>query len=262
MKHKVTESMAKLAIEMEIGSDYTDYETIQIPLIENIREEDCPFRELKDWWEYQEWGFEGEVKNLRIVTANVVEPTKTSRCEEFWDLWIYDELAIVPELYATPFDENPQELVFCSMFAVECYKGRIYSKDFDYYICDVCDRTICGQNPANGWHVQMFIHHDIVECSRCREERLLEHGINDDFDGSSIPGQFFNSEELEDSGWKPQELDILAGHGYRGYQNPQDAIDKIQEYIDAGYKVLVNYESMAIGGLGGYISIYTKPMEE
>jgi hypothetical protein len=262
MKRKVTDAMAKLAIEMEIGSGFTDYETIQVPLVENCREEDKPFRELKERWESASWGFEGEVKNLRIVTADVKEPTKTRRCDEFWDLWLYDEKALKSDFYARPFDENPEDLWFSSIYAIECHKGTVYSKDFAYFDCESCGRTICGQNPSNGWHVQGHMHDGWWECNRCYEERVLENGINDDFDGDTIPGQFFDTNEILEAGWQENELDLLAGSGYRGYRDPQYVIDKIQDLIDNGYKVLVNYESMAIGGLGGYVSIYTKPMEE
>jgi hypothetical protein len=260
--------MKNLAIKMMLGNNSYDYSEVFVPLEENfdaefLGESEEPqkmFEMLKEKWEALKWGYYGDVELLEIVDISdkVKDPSKTVKDDEFDDLWIYEELAIDPEFYSRPFDKNPSDLKFVSWYAVDCYKGSVYSKDFAYYDCEGCNRTVCGQNPSNGWHSQIHIHDGWVECNKCYEERVLNEGINEDFDGSNIPGQFFDNSDIEENGWELVEESVLAGSGRSGYKDPNSVIGKIQTLIDGGNKVLVNYESMAIGGLGGYVSIYKK----
>lgn len=52
---------------------------------------------------------------------------------------------------------------------------------------------------------------------------------------------------------------MLVGSGYSANADPATTIKAIQKLIDEGNKVLINYDIMAIGGMGGYIDIYVKP---
>lgn len=255
-----------LAISMEVGCSFTDFDTIIIPFRENCDDQnidtDLPvleaFQLLKEKWESEKWGYDGSCREMQLVIAEVQNPAETVKCDEF-SIWIYSESAYKPEFYSRPFDLNPEDLNFACYFAADCYKGEIYSKDFAYFDCDVCERTICGQNPSNGWMSQMHFHDNgWLECNKCYEERVLREGINDEFN-NDIPGQFFNESEILESGWEKQHDHMLAGSGYTGYADPQSCIGLIRSYIDQDLLVLVNYESMAIGGLGGYVSIFTKP---
>lgn len=255
----------KLAFQITIGCSYTDYETIVVPAIENLDAENCSeydyediseaINELRKKWLDLNWGYDGEVTEFEVTeyTGNL----ETVKCDEF-DIWIYESESYQPEFYARPFDNSPKELYFSCYFAQDCYQGQIYSKDFAYFTCDCCGRTICEQNPSNGWMSQVHYDDCSATCNKCYEEQTLENGINDLFDGSSIPGQFYDESEILDAGWTKEYDSILAGSGYKGYRDPNDAISLIQTIIDLGKKCLVNYENMAIGGLGGYVSIYSK----
>jgi hypothetical protein len=178
------------------------------------------------------------------------------KCAEF-DIWIFTELSIESKLYDRPFDVNPNGEIFSCNFAQDCMIGEIYSKDFAYYYCEDCGRYVCAQNPSNGWHSQGHFGSGEFECNKCYEERTLENGINEDFDGETIPGQFYSSSDIEDNNWI-EHGSYQAGSGHSDYVNPQGSIKIIQELIDSGKKVLINYDSMSIGGMGGYFTVYTK----
>ena len=256
-----------LAIRMRIGQDGSQYDECIVPLFENLDKEgiyeyDYPdindaFNKLKLKWCALKWGYVGHASDMELIKTRL-HSWEVVKDSEF-DMYIFKELAIDPEFYSRPFDKNPEINYFVNWFAADCYAGRIYSKDFAYSECDVCGRTICQQNPSNGWMSQVHIDDNgNCTCNKCYEESALVNGINDEFNGSNIPGQFFNDSEISEAGWEKVEDSILAGSGYSGHRDPKDAIGIIQKWIDAGKKVLVNYESMAIGGLGGYVSIYIK----
>ena len=258
-----------LAIKFMIGSNFTDYDEVYVPLESNLMnatilddgEYDtllAAFNALISKWSEMDIAYgNGDWHSFELVERPELSSYEEVKDDELWDLWIYKEMAYMPEFYSRPFDKSPAELYFVSYFTAECYKGSIYSIDFGYYHCDSCERDVCGQNPANGWHSQVHIHDGWVECNKCYEERTLRDGINEDFD-DNIPGQFFNEADIQDNGWAEEETSVLAGSGYSGYADPNNVINKIRRLIDSGKKVLVNYDSMAIGGLGGYVSLYTK----
>jgi len=255
-----------LAISMCIGESGGTENHCIVPLFENlddegIYEDDYPdinvaFNKLKLKWCALKWGYVGHASDMELIKTRL-HSWEVVKDSEF-DMYIFKELALTPEFWSRPFDETPEENYFVNYFAADCYRGIIYSKDFAYFDCDDCGRTICQQNPSNGWMSQMHIIDGCQICNKCYEEKTLVDGINDEFDGTNIPGQFYNYKEIEEAGWEEVEGHILAGSGHSGYRDPKDAIGIIQKWIDAGKKVLVNYNSMAIGGLGGYVSIYIK----
>lgn len=268
MKNNFDWTDRSLAIRMRIGQDGSQYDECIVPLFENLDEEGIyeyefpnvndAFNKLKLKWCSQKWGYYGHASDMELIKPRL-HSWATVRDSEFWELHIFKELALTPEIWSRPFDETPEENYFVNHFAADCYRGIIYSKDFAYFYCDDCGRTICQQNPSNGWMSQMHVIDGIgTICNKCYEEGALVNGINDEFDGESIPGQFFNESEILEAGWEKVEDYVLAGSGHTGYKDPKYAIGLIQKWIDAGKKVLVNYESMAIGGLGGYISIFIK----
>ena len=122
--------------------------------------------------------------------------------------------------------------------------------DFRYFTCPDCDRTICEQNPANGWHIQYRRVDDEQICLRCFEKTILANGIpREDFEAGKLTGMFFstgNSEPLE-AGY--QVVEGFDDKRIASEQGAQIVCHKALELIDLGYKVVVGYESMAIGGL-------------
>lgn len=301
-----------VAAKCRIGSSYTDFEIIYLPVWENFlgnitpNRSDYPtqnpskgwmkfaYHQLKKQWENESLAYgEGSIEFLSIVwdidreykrikdsggshevyglhrfhdyfaihLCKVKDKSNTSRCSGFYDMWCYEELMIESDLYDRPFDENTNSNMFCSLFAENCMKGDVYSKDFMYYHCESCDRYVCGQNPSNGYMSQVHIHDGYVECNKCYNERMLEDGLQDHDLGDGISGGFFDTSEIKDHGWELHE-ELVVGYGRTGgYVNPDKANEMIDELIDSGKKVLVNIDSMAIGGMGGYIEIYTKEKE-
>jgi len=253
----------RLAIRMEIAD-----EEIILPFAENAEEWNDlsvkeAYHELVKKWSAEKWGYYETAYRFKLVEVTeeqVNNPEDTVECAEFWGVYAYKELAIKSDLYLTPFDDEPEDAYYSSNFAYDCTYGRIYSKDFAFFQCDECGRDICQQNPSNGWMGQMHIigDGDMTVCNKCYEESTLQNGINEEFDGTTIPGQFYNYQDIEEAGWEIVHESVLAGSGYTGYADPNNAISKIQKLIDEDWLVLVNYEHMAIGGLGGYVSIYKK----
>ena len=85
---------------------------------------------------------------------------------------------------------------------------------------------------------------------------ILENGHQrEDFENGRIPGMFFSSDNHEplDVGYT-----IDKRVNYRKVP-PSEPIGEIAlEHIDNGHKVVIGYESMAIGGLEGYVTLFYK----
>jgi hypothetical protein len=176
------------------------------------------------------------------------------------------------DTYDTPFDKLPQTVWVCKCKpSLGKGYGRVYAEDclelmtdhswgdFRYFDCPVCGRFICEQNPRNGWHVQYREYpYESGEqiCLRCYEETILEDGHEREvFEAGQIPGMFFshgNPEPIE-AGYE-----IVEDFDHYHVGNPQPVLDKAIELINTGHKVVIGYESMAIGGLEGYITMFSK----
>jgi hypothetical protein len=260
-------------LAFEISILYTD-EIIYLPLIANcenlldIDQETTTIQEtlkiFEDYIKDNFYGLDKEIDSIEIIDIRTVfqyigeiDLNSFQECEEFFRLIIFKDLAFNCEMYERPFDNNPTNFVFSCSFAWECYTGNYYSKDFGYYYCEDCDRYVCIQNPSNGWHVQGHFNNYGFECNKCYEERTLINGINEEFNGENIPGQFYNTDDILSNNWELYG-EYSAGHGYDNYTNPENSIDLIDNLIKSGFLVLVNYTNMAIGGMGGYFDIYVK----
>lgn len=161
-----------------------------------------------------------------------------------------------------------------SSWAEDCYKGEEYSKDFRYKICPCCEKTICTQNPLNGWVTQFKADpqadpddewaEDI--CSKCFEEEIIESGISIDqmIETKQIKGSWFSSNQLEEAGFeKSEDIDYyLVGSGVSSNNPEQNFFNKIKNLKESGVLdnkiVLFDYDSMAIGGFGGYVTMWYK----
>jgi len=173
---------------------------------------------------------------------------------------------IKPELYDTPWDESPEEYEFCSELCVDSYKGRFTEKTSrtSYFECPLCERTICEQNPANGWMVQYRT--DLIAdkkvCLRCYQDNILENGIARDVFLGGISGMFFNhgNPEALDAGYEP-----VPGFSYfhvNSIHSRNKVCNKAIALIDSGHKVICGFERMAYGGGEGYITLLSKKGDE
>jgi len=140
-------------------------------------------------------------------------------------------------------------------------EGHFYSKDFRYFYCEFCDRSICEQNPANGWHVQVrYLDAGTPICLKCYEEHILKNGIDrESFEDGTIAGMFLETSELETAGYKPVP-EFIDKHIQRE-SDAESYCKKALELIDAGYTIVTDYERMAIGGIEGYVTMYARKYE-
>ncbi len=163
-------------------------------------------------------------------------------------------------LYDSPFDAEGYAAYTCGETCDEAFVGSDY--DFSYWYCDGCSRMICQRNPRNGWHAHFRFTDDGERiCLRCYEEDILENGhTRDEFEAGRIPGMFFSwaSHEPLNAGFEKVETTWIqttaTSHAF---------CERVLGYLDDGYKVVIGYESMAIGGLEGTVSLFVKaPMEQ
>jgi len=178
------------------------------------------------------------------------------------------------QVYNHPFDETPITIHVCKN-ATWAKKDTRYGwlqsceelltdhswADFRYFTCYSCDRMICEQAPENGWHSQYRMVDDEFQiCLKCYQEQLFSEGVSrEQFEDGVLPGMFFDSGEVRAEGFEE-----VIGFDYVRVAGKQDAYrvcNKGIELIDAGHVVLVEYERMAIGGLEGYVTLWSKQKE-
>jgi len=176
-------------------------------------------------------------------------------------------------LFDHPFDEEGKVRYFHKELPEEIKNskdnwGRHYeacdeivtsSGDFDYFTCDVCHRMVCEQNPSNGWMTQYREHFGDQICLKCYEEMILENGVDrKHFEEGKLEGMFFsgNNHEPLDAGYLIDE----RVHNVRvaGSDKAKEICKIALDYIDKGGKVIIGYESMAIGGIEGYVTLFYK----
>jgi len=128
--------------------------------------------------------------------------------------------------------------------------------DFHYFDCVECNRTICEQNPKNGWEVQYRIIDCEQVCIRCYKVELLKHGISrESVKNGELSGIFFDINDLDT--WE-KIIDCLH---IDNSKTKKQILDNILAWIDKGYKAVINYERLSITGTEGYISVYRKKID-
>lgn len=193
---------------------------------------------------------------------------------EFCSLFVTEKSGCEIELFDCPFDDEPHRAWVHTderIAAKVCpgdYGGRTCNElildswftDFNYFECDHCGRTVCVRNPSNGWRTQGRITDDGEEiCLRCYEEMILENGVErEKVERGEIPGMFFSHGNPE-----PLDAGCTEVEGFQDYfvQTKDQAnclCQKVLELMDAGQKVVIGYERLAIGGLEGYVSVFSK----
>ena len=113
---------------------------------------------------------------------------------------------------------------------------------------------VCEQNPSNGWHVQYRIENECEQvCLKCYQDEILENGISrESVENGELSGMFLDRDCLD--GWD-KVLDYIR---ITDSETKQEVLDDILAWMDDDYKVVIDYDRMAIGGLEGYISVYRK----
>lgn len=236
-------------IKREGGTDYPDLESFvekaKCGLPETLR--DIPLIEF------------GHCTLSDVISWEVIDVPDDYEfvtCDET-DLVIAKEFAAKRELWDRPFDSKPRTAWFLNDRAEQCYLGDYYSKDFAWFTCEACGRTICEQNPSNGWHVQYRVEGGYRICNKCVEEHLFEHGINEERfreEGKIHHWLFMEDDELREKGWVPQDTINIR------YED--ELKERILHYFNSNKKVILSMFTMAITGSEGIATIWAKDKTE
>jgi len=188
------------------------------------------------------------------------------RCDQCDEMGIIEDMYKV-ELWDRPFDTKPRIAYFHIKVPVkfnEKYHDSceefIYERgDFNYFDCPNCGRIVCEQNPSNGWMTQYREHFGDQICLKCYEEMILENGVDrEHFEEGKLEGMFFsgNNHAPLDAGYLSDEraYNVRVAGSAKAKEICKIALD----YIDRGGKVIIGYESMAIGGIEGYVTLFYK----
>jgi hypothetical protein len=178
------------------------------------------------------------------------------------------------ELYYHPWDKEPHIAYLCKK-ATWTKGDRRYGwlescdelltdsgwADFRFFECDGCHRWVCEQNPDNGWMTQVrnLADGEVRLCLKCYEENLYANGVDrEDLENNTLPGMFLNHSELIQNDFIEEMSDVYI----RGKEDAKRVCQRGLELMDSGHIVLIAYERMAIGGLEGYVSLYSKKQEK
>ena len=175
------------------------------------------------------------------------------------------------ELYDHPFDTVPRIAHFHKKIPAKfkndsnykynesCYDLLFQHGDFNYFTCIGCERIVCEQNPSNGWHIQYRTVGGELMCLRCYEQMILDDGVGrEGFEEGHLEGMFFSGDNHEplDAGYIIDER--VNNKRVGGNETAKEICVMALAYIDAGEKVIIGYESMAIGGIEGYVTLFHK----
>ena len=250
------------AIRLTISEDCE--ESVYLPLEDNIRKASVEVYDeddeldlmasalaLIEKWENEKWGYYGtatvEVGNITGVDFGSVEVDS-----EFYVIGFSAEMVEV-EMYDRPF-EGAVFRKFISDFSWRCFKGEVYSKDFGYQECPRCGRTICVQNPSNGWMTHFREVDDDEICLKCFEELKFGEGITDaEIESGELKGMFYSNVELEEHGFT-----FHSNHYVQGSDHARRVLAEAKALKEDNYIVFLGYDALAIGGLEGHISLFKK----
>ena len=205
---------------------------------------------------------------MGIAHDNKKPYKRTTECHECGERFHKGESKQILKVYDSPWADQPRTIAVHNQNYDESarYDGSCLDKltdtswaDFRYFLCERCNRLIIQQNPDNGWRSYKMIDDNGEEfCVRCYQENILENGHEaEEFARGQVPGDFYNHQDLSSHDWV-----LVQGmsHVYiTGKESAQRFADRALELIDEGNRVLVNYDSMGIGGGEGYVSLYIKP---
>jgi hypothetical protein len=282
-------------IRLQVGNDWYEEGGAIVPLKANLEkgryvtgEGVVPFEnfaELKAHWEAQQWGYSetAEVFLAEVYTrAEIVELEKQQElfpeqpradyfcvedieieneediveCAET-EVMLFKDLAVEGHLYSTPWSKEPNKNYYLNDWALDCEIGTIYSKDFAYFDCNDCNRTICEQDPSNGWNVQYRVidpeEYERV-CTKCYEHHILNFGMNEMIcEHKQLSGLFGIQAISQEYGFK-----IVEPFDNYHIGDAELLIAKAKELDAIGHIIIVQFDRMAIGGIEGYVTMFSK----
>ena len=97
-------------------------------------------------------------------------------------------------------------------------------RDFRYFACAACHRTIIRQCPSNGWRSYVKERDGKEICVKCYQDQVLANGeIIEAFEDGRIPGDFYNEWDIKSNGWKP--IDKLGNFFFSGSEGAKRFCD-------------------------------------
>ncbi len=188
---------------------------------------------------------------------------KTTVCAECAVKFKKGEAKEVVEVFDDPFAAKPRIVAFHTDNDEDAY-GTCLDKmtdtswaNFRYFTCAHCERIVVRQCLSNGWRSYVKSYGGEEICVKCYQDIVLEDGhAHVAFEGGKIPGDFFNSSDLSANDWAQ-----VPGYSHafiNGKETAKRFCTAALDLIEEGHKVLVDYNSMGIGGGEGYVSLYAK----
>ncbi len=197
-------------------------------------------------WACGDYGYAtGRDKAYNVVPVEVYDSP--------WDtvpaiIWLHDS-----ERRPVPYD-----IAESCLWAID--SGHL--TDFHYFDCDACNRMVIVRCPQNGWQSYSRIVNDCEQwCLACVESTLKEEGIagfpgelEELCESGHLFGMFFNVNELENEGWLATE--------YRTFIDREESAMRLateaKRLHEQGRLIIIGYESLAIGGSEGYVTLFSK----
>ncbi len=177
---------------------------------------------------------------------------KMKRGQAFQELAIYNDPWLTKPSTVRVHTENDDRHGDCLDKLLDTSWG-----DFRYFACAACHRTIIRQCPSNGWRSYVKERDGAEICVKCYQDEVLESGETiDKFEHGIIPGDFYNEWDIKGNGWK--SIDKLGNFFFSGSGSAKRFCDSAIGLINQGKKVLVDYDSIAITGEEGYVSLFVK----
>jgi hypothetical protein len=97
-------------------------------------------------------------------------------------------------------------------------------------------------------------------CLRCYQEHIFENGVErEKLEAGEIPGMFFNYGNPEPKQAGYEEVPGFSDHFINDERSADAFRRKALELMSSGYKVVIGYERLAIGGSEGYVTLMAKP---
>ena len=184
---------------------------------------------------------------------------KTTVCAECDKKFKKSEAKEAVEVYDDPFAVHPRIVAFHS--DNDGGYGTCLDKmadtswaDHRYMECPACERMVLMHN---GWRPYFKMDNDEKICVKCYQESRLEDGEPaETFETGKISGDFYNHADLPAHGWG----NVPGFHGVfiSSASSANRFCTQALKLIKEGHKVLVDYDSMGIGGGEGYVSLYCK----
>jgi hypothetical protein len=179
--------------------------------------------------------------------ATLRAQTEVSRCDHC-DKVIVGRKIMHQDVYM-PFEDEPSTFTYCEPC---CDRG--YDQGSEHFYCDWCRREVWENR---GYRLNYKVIADcMLQCVRCFQERMLEHGHSDDeIEGDRIPCDFYDYTELAAHGWREGEsfsgswLERTKGEPWREYCR----LAKL-----AGALVLTDQGRTSIIGGPDYVTVWIK----